>query len=155
MHTQRGPETFLVPPRARRRFIVPARCGFSEPQTPSGPKKWSVKAPLWLSWASVRTYPLIIVTWRLAQQSLPPSALARAILFIVGAVLLIILGLVVLTLMRWLVRRRLARLSDQHPSSPRSGRGVRELSPWETAGRRVSPDDFDEDQGAQRGEGLQ
>ncbi len=91
----------------------------------------------------------------LAQQTLPASARARVILFILGAVLLIFLGLVVLTLARWLVRRRLARLSDQRPSRPKSVRGVRELSPWETAGRRASPDDLDEDQGAHRDEGLQ
>ena len=91
----------------------------------------------------------------LAQQSLPESALARAILFILGAVLLIFLGLVVLTLARWLMRRRLARLSDQRPSRPRSVRGVRELSPWETAGRRATPDDSGEGRSTHRDEGLQ
>lgn len=92
----------------------------------------------------------------LAQQSLPATARGMVILFVLGTVVLILLGFVVLTMARWIVRRRMARLSGTGPDRSNKGRAVRELSPWETAGRRASPDNLEGDEhGTHRDEGLQ
>lgn len=100
--------------------------------------------------------PMIGFASPIAQQELPASARGMVILFILGAVVLIFLGFVVLTMARWLVRRRMARLLGDAPKQPKMRQAVRELSPWETAGRRATPENLEGDEhGTHRDEGLQ
>lgn len=69
---------------------------------------------------------------------LPTSAQARVLLIALSVVLVTLLGLMLLTIFRYLLRRQSGSLSRPGRRREASSRAVRELSPWETAGRRAS-----------------
>lgn len=67
--------------------------------------------------------------------SLPPDAQVRVLVIILGVAALALLGLLVLTALRRLLRRS----SIDRPRRDAAEKPSRALSPWEQAGRRAAP----------------